>query len=207
MANFSKKTHGENATKGVDLVVSVYDKGHWSKDADKDGKPFVDKEGNPFTREGVYVQQTLHPDSPLAAGQQFLGLKSVDAGEGRVNKNENLYKSQFEQVVAAAGDNVSDLKDKDGNVVGKNYGVKADIMFKGETGSRYALMNTKTLAPSELSVAEIGDRTINDRVFEVQAEAKAAKAAAKEAAAKEAPVAEAQVEAETPAIENDQPEL
>lgn len=200
--------------KDVDLVVSVYDNAHWSKDTDKAGKPLVNKEGEPYKREGVFVQQTVHPESEHAVGQNYLGLRSSDNPRGgRPIVNDNLSKGQFDAVVAAAGDNVSDLKDKDGNVVGKNYGVKADV-FPKDLKDKHWMMNTTTLQPSELSVAEVDGKTIQDRVFQTQAANKASKAADKEAEAR----AEAQAEAladklgEPQAIddglmENDEPQL
>lgn len=208
MANFSKATYGEGSTKGVNLVVSAYDNGAWSKE----GK---DKDGNDVTRSGHFVQQAIHPDDPRAAGQVFLGLKSVPQEDGRYNKNENLYPSQMEALIAAAGDNTSPLLNKDGERVGTNYGVKADVMFAGgkadkdgNKSTRYALLNSKTLEPSELSVAEIDGKTIHDRMFESQAEAKAARDAAREQG-KDAPQAQAQAEAAQEQVEavTDEPEL
>lgn len=208
MANFSKARFGEGATKGVDLVVSVYDNGHWSKEVPgKDG-------AKPTKREGVFVQQTVHPDSPIAAGQTYLGLKAVPGDNGRVNTNENLATSQFAKVVEAAGDNTSPLLNAEGEQVGTNYGVKADIMFggakkgsDGKAGARYALLNSKTLAPSDLSVAPQGDQTINDRIFASQAEAKAARTAAAEAEAPQADAPAVEVETETEAPQAEEPEL
>lgn len=201
MANFSRKTYGEGVTKGVDLVVSVYDNAHWTREG----------------RSGVFVQETIHPDSPRAAGQQFLGLKSIPQGEGRTNKNENRTPNQFDAMVAAAGDNVSDLKDQAGRVVGKNYGIKADVMFAGggkdkdgKPTPRYALANSKTYGPSELSVAEVDGRTINDRIFASQEEAKAARAAADVAKAVETPEVTNEVEAsvkEQAEAGNDEPQF
>lgn len=194
MANLSKKTYGEGVTKGVDLVVAVYDNAHWEKDG----------------RSGVFVQEIINPDSPIAAGQRFLGLKSVDRGDGqRPDKNVNRTPAQFDAMVAAAGDNVAELRDSKGESVGKVLGVKADIMFGGKEGARYALANSKTFAPSELSVADVDGKTVMDRVFDVQREASAAREAAQEAKgvdAPEAPAVEAEVEEQVEAS-NEEPQF
>ena len=106
----------------------------------------------------------------------------------------------------AAGDNVSPLLDKDGETVGKIYGVKADVFFNnGQT-----VINTKSIEKSDLSVAPVEvqvpqadgstvpeTQDIQKRIYSHNETVKAAREAA-QAAAPEAAQAEATAEAPAP---------
>lgn len=175
MANFRGKS-----TKGVDLAVAVYDK-----------SVAIDKETQEVKAQ--YVNAGIHPDSPLAQGpdQTILALNSKrdENSKSGYNNSAPYSGNQYEQMLAAAGDNVAPLLNKDGETVGKVLGLKADLIpARDKSGMA---INTKTLAPSELSVGEIGGKDIQTRTFETQVANKAAKDEQKAA-----PVAEAEAEPE-----------
>lgn len=170
MVNLKSETHGKGATKDVNLFVIAYD-----------GRVARDSDGKETTR---YLDARLHPGDRRAKGETSPALVSKrDANSPSGWNNSARYSAnQFQSIVAAAGDNVVDLEDKDGQVLGKIYGVKADLLInKGEV-----IINTKTVKPSELSVEPNAEgKDIRAQSFDSVNEAKAAREAAKSAAAAE----------------------
>ncbi|WP_311245252.1 MULTISPECIES: hypothetical protein [unclassified Microbacterium] len=206
MVNLKSEVHGKGATKEVNLVVLAYD----NRVAKKDGVV--------TTR---YLDARVHPGDRRAPGDTNLALVTKDDPKAPGGKSNSARYSanQFEAIKQAAGDNVTDLVDRDGTVSGKIYGVKADLLInKGEV-----VINTKTLDGPGLSIADENGKDIRTRIFDSMAEAKAARAAAKEAAAAEkSAAAEAEVDApdaarepvlvgagapDAPVASSDQPEL
>lgn len=175
MADFRKETHGAGSMKGVNLVVIAYDNR-------------VAKKDDVVTTH--YLDARIHPDDRRAAGQTTLALvsKKDEKSPSGYNNSARYSASQFEAIQTAAGDNVTDLKNQDGTVVGKIYGIKADVMVSSEG----VIANTKTVEASELSVADDEKgRDIRARIFDSQRTAKAAAQAAKAAAPEKAAEAEA----------------
>lgn len=190
MANLKTATHGKGAMKGVNLVVISYDNGVHTNDKTK--------------AVSRYLDARVSPQDERAAGQTSLALVTRKTDRGYSNSERYTSKEdgtgQFEQIVEAAGDNVAPLTDKEGNVVGNIYGVKADV-FPSKGG---LVINTKTLEASDFSVGnDDKGRDIREQIFDSQREAKAAR----EAAAPQAEAPEAEAQAEAPQAENDEPGL
>lgn len=165
--------------KDVNLVVIAYD----NRVAKKDGEITTH-----------YLDARIHPSDSRAAGQTTLALVSKkDANSPSGYNNSARYSAgQFQAIQEAAGANVTDLTNQNGDVVGKIYGVKADLLISNGD----VIANTKTLAPTELSVLpDPSGRDIRTQIFESMNAAKAARAAA----TAEAPAAEAAPEVEAPA--------
>ncbi|MDP9903199.1 hypothetical protein [Arthrobacter bambusae] len=200
--DFRKQTRGENALKKVPLVIAFYDNGvaPSRKEPGKVGAYFGSAYG--------------HPDASIGKNQTNLALlterKDVD-GEKRYNHSTAFYPEQMEAIKAAAGDNTAPLLDKEGNRRGTIYGVTADLMsvkreIDGEKKAVGFMPNTKTLAASEFSVAEVDGKTINQRIFESERAAVAARDAKHAEAKQIEPVAEAAAEAEAETeVESEQP--
>lgn len=175
MADFRKETHGPGAMKGVNLVVLAYDNR-------------VAK--NPETSEVSthYLDARIHPEDRRAAGQSSLALvsKKDDKSPTGYNNSARYSAGQFAAIQKAAGDNVTDLTDQKGNVVGKIYGVKADVLVSKDG----VIANTKTLEASEHSVHDDAQgQDIRSKIFATMKASKAAREAAKE------------TQTETPAVE------
>lgn len=189
--DFRKDSRGTGATKGVDLFISFYE------------NAVVEKDGAVTAH---YGEAYGHPDAPVSKDQSNLALvtqRTERDGKTLFSHSAPFYPKQMEAIIEAAGDNTAPLKNKDGKVVGTIYGVKADVMTSQSKGKTIGFIpNTKTLQPSELSVAEVGGLDIRSRAFAAMKEAKAAREAEK---AKEAPVAE--VEAEQVLEHDNEPEL
>lgn len=180
MADLRKETHGPGALKDVNLVVIAYD----NRVAKKDGEITTH-----------YLDARIHPGDRRAAGQTTLALvsKPDSKSPSGINNSARYSAGQFASIVEAAGDNVSDLTNKDGAVVGKIYGVQSDLLISGAE----VIANTKTLKPTELSVGpDEKGRDIRTQIFDSMREAKAAREAAKNA-----PEASAEAAVETPAVE------
>lgn len=196
----------KGSTRGVDLAVLVYD-----------NAKYVDPKKNEVT--AVYANAQMHPDSPLAEGQRSLSLSTRKDDNGKYNSNVRYTPKQIEAMETAAGDNVSPLLDKNGDTVGKIYGVKGDVFFN----SGQTVINTKTVEKSDLSVAPVEvevaqpdgstvleTQDIQKRIYShnetVKAAREAAKAAAPAAAQPEA-TAEAQAPEAAQAEAQSEPEL
>lgn len=182
MADLRKEVHGAGSMKGLDLAVIAYD----NRVARKDDKI--------TTR---YLDVRIHPGDRRAEGQTQLALvsKKDEKSPTGYNNSERYSEGQFEAIVEAAGDNVTDLTNKAGDVVGKIYGVNADLLV---SGARELVINTKTVKGSELSVApnEAGV-DIRQQMFDSMKAAQAAREAAKATEA-ETSAPEASVEAPAP---------
>jgi hypothetical protein len=186
MADLRKEIHGPGSMNGVELVVFAYD-----------NRIAKDKVSGKTTTH--YLDLRIHPEDRRAPGQTNLALvsKKDDKSPTGYNNSARYSAGQFEAIEQAAGDNVQPLTNQKGEVVGKIYGIKADLLINnGEV-----IANTKTVAASELNIEPQGNLDIRGRIFESMKEAKAAKGAvatpevAAEAAV-EAPVAAAEVAAE-----------
>jgi len=165
MADFRKETHGAGSMKGVNLVVIAYDNR-------------VAKKDDVITTH--YLDARIHPEDRRAAGQTTLALvsKKDEKSPSGYNNSARYSAGQFEAIKEAAGDNVTDLTKEDGTVVGKIYGIKADLLVSNGD----VIANTKTLEASEHSVLPTPDgRDIRARIFETMNAAKAAREAAKNA--------------------------
>ncbi|MFJ2662593.1 hypothetical protein [Arthrobacter koreensis] len=144
---------------------------------------------NNVTRDGKsrYLDVQVNAKDPRGPGQTNLHLVTTRStgpdGKPRISNGAPYSTAQFEAIKEAAGDNVVTLPS--GASV---YAVKADLMPSSRKSG--LVMNTKQLAPSELTI----DGEVLDNQFASVAEAKAAKQA--EATAVEAPAAEAAVQAD-----------
>lgn len=183
MADLRKETHGAGAMKDVNLVVIAYD----NRVAKKDGEVTTH-----------YLDARIHPGDRRAPGQTALQLvsKKDEKSPSGYNNSARYSAGQFEAIKEAAGDNVVDLTNTANEVVGKIYGVKADLLISGSE----VIANTKTLTASELSVGpDAQGRDIRKQIFDSMAEAKAAREAAKTAPAADV-VAEAEAVVEEAAV-------
>lgn len=172
MADFRKETHGPGSLKSVDLVVMAYDGRHAPR-------PGPDGVQEPITTR--YLDARIHPEDRRAAGQTTLALvaKKDASSPSGYNNAARYSENQFQAIVEAAGDNRTDLLNKDGVKVGDIYGVKADLLVNNGD----VIINTKSVATSELNVAPDADgKNIQQRMFETMAATKAAREAAREAA-------------------------
>lgn len=173
---------GKGSMTAVNLVVSVYDNA-----VTKDGK------------ESVYADVQVDSRDARAEGQRNLHLRSVAAEKPDGTKGYAVTvpysKSQFDKIVAAAGDNVTPLLNVAGEPVGRVLGLKASIM--PSTRDNGLVINTaKDLGASEFAVDE---NTLDAQFASVKAASQAA------AEAKAAQAAEPAAEAETvePAAEQE----
>lgn len=176
MADLRKETHGPGSMKGVNLVVIAYD----NRVAKKDDKITTH-----------YLDARIHPGDTRAPGQTTLALvsKKDPKSPSGYNNSARYSAGQFAAIQEAAGDNVTDLTNQAGAVVGKIYGVKADLLISNSE----VIANTKTLEPTELSVGpDASGKDIRAQIFESMKAAKDARSAAAAAAAA--------VELETPAV-------
>lgn len=183
MVDLRKDTHGAGSTKGLNLAVIAYDKS-------------VAKNKETGEIRSHYLDARLHPEDQRAAGQTTLALVTDKDPKSRSGySNTRPYSaSQMDAIKEAAGDNVAPLLTKDGEEVGKIYGVKADVLFNQGA----AIVNTKTVESSDLSVGPVDGKDIQTRIFDSQAQARQARDAAKAAKAAEA---QAAPQAETAAPE------
>jgi len=84
-----------------------------------------------------------------------LHLETRTDKEGKVNNGLPYSISQLEAIAKVAGDNKQDILDKEGNVIGTAYGVRADIMLKpNNKGVTHAYINTKTLGEATQPLPE-----------------------------------------------------
>lgn len=175
MADLRKETHGPGSMKGVNLAVISYDNR-------------VAKKDDVVTTH--YLDARIHPGDTRAPGQTSLALVSKKDAKSPTGYNNSARYSagQFEEIQKAAGDNVADLTNTAGEVVGKIYGVKADLLI---TSSKEMIANTKTLEASDFSVGDNeAGKDIRTQIFDSMKEAKNARTAAA-AEAPEAVAAEA----------------
>lgn len=171
------KGRGKEAFTARELIAV-----HFPNQVTKDGKTsFLDIQMNAEGLAKDEHQANLH----LATSR-----REVD-GKQYINNTVGYSAAQFDEIKKAAGDNVVTLES--GATV---YGFKGDLMAK--KGS-HLLVNTKTLAPSEL--------TIDENVLSKQAEvAKAAKEAVKnEPVAETAPTGRTRKSA--PAVNTTEPSV
>lgn len=136
MVDLRSRTHGAGATQGVNLVVMAYD-----------DRVVPDAESGVATH---YLDARVHPGDRRAPGQIDLALVSKKgAGSTTGFANSARYTPlQLASIEEAAADNVADLTDAAGVVVGRVYGVKADLLID----SGVIVLNTRTLSSTELSV-------------------------------------------------------
>lgn len=186
MADLRKETHGAGSMSGVNVVVMAYD----NRKSERDGKV------------AVYLDARIHPGDKRGPGQTNLALvskKQPKATSGYDN-TARYSETQFAAIQAAAGDNVTDLTTLNGEVVGKIYGLKADLLINQQ---KEVILNTTKLAASDLSVkANAEGKDIRTQIFDAQRAASAARDAATKAkeSAVETPAAEAPA-VEEPAAE------
>lgn len=187
MADLRKETHGAGSMSGVNVIVLAYD----NRQSERDGKV------------AHYLDARIHPGDRRGPGQTNLALvsKAQPKAQSGFDNTARYSATQFEAIKQAAGDNVSDLTLLDGKVVGKIYGLKADLLINQQ---KEVILNTTKLAPSDLSVKPNAEgKDIRTQMFDAQRAAKAARDEAAKAAKEttvEAPAAEAPV-VETPATE------
>ena len=166
MVDLRSKIHGASATQGVNLVVMSYD--------DR-----VDAGRESVTH---YLDARVHPGDRRAPGQINLALVSKKEGRS-TSGHDNSAEYSAEQlacIAEAAGDNVMPLVDSAGHVVGRVFGVRADLLINNGA----VVVNTKTLAPTDLSVApDEAGRDIRAQIIASTASARRARDAARARAA------------------------
>jgi hypothetical protein len=148
MVDLRSRTHGAGATKGVNLVVLAYDDLIADRAAD-DAVHFLDVR--------------VHPGDRRAPGQVDLALvpKRMERSTVGFDHAAGYSAEQLEAIEKAAGDNVTDLRDARGEVIGKVYGVKADLLIN----SGEVVVNTKTLEATALSVSpDVDGRDIRAQI-------------------------------------------
>ncbi len=94
-----------------------------------------------------HLDARVHPGDRRAPGETDLALVPAAAG-GRWEHSAPYTADQLASIATAAGDNATELVDSRGEVVGRVYGVRADLLI--DDGA--VVVNTKTLSATELSV-------------------------------------------------------
>lgn len=169
--------------KGRDLIVLAHDKQVHTVESEKTG--------NKITRHYLDIQVDARD---LREGEDAKNLHletRTDKESKKVNNGLPYSTSQLEAIAKVAGDNKQDILDKEGNVIGTAYGVRADIMLKpNNKGVTHAYINTKTLGeasqplPENVKSAQIeamSQSKAEPAVEEVQEAPKKAKRASKKA--------------------------
>ncbi|MBO9625759.1 MAG: hypothetical protein J7484_05220 [Microbacterium sp.] len=133
MVDLRARIHGAGATRGVNLVVMEFD-----------GRAVADADGAVTTH---LLDAVVHPGDRRAPGETDLAL--VPSGEGDDAPSAGYSAEQFRAIAEAAGGNVTDLVDAAGVVVGRAYGVRADLLVSDGR----LVVNTKTVAATELPVS------------------------------------------------------
>ncbi|KQQ64762.1 hypothetical protein [Microbacterium sp. Leaf320] len=141
MVDLRSKIHGAGATQGVNLVVMAYH-----------ARVARDAEGVVITH---FLDARVHPGDRRAPGQTSLALVSKkDATSTTGFANSARYTPlQLASIEQAAADNATDLIDVSGRVVGRAFGVRADLLIN----SGEVVVNTRTLTATELSVGDDED--------------------------------------------------
>lgn len=136
MVDLRSRTHGPGATKGVNLVVLAYDDRLVVGD-DADGAVH-------------HLDARVHPGDRRAPGETELALVPAreEPSDGEFENSARYTATQLVAIAEAAGDNTAPLLDASGAVVGRAYGVRADLLINDGD----VVLNTKTLEPTELSV-------------------------------------------------------
>ncbi|MFS0851973.1 hypothetical protein [Microbacterium sp. 179-I 3D4 NHS] len=168
MVDLRSRTHGAGATKGVNLVVMAYD-----------DLVAADPAGDGPTH---YLDARVHPGDRRAPGQVDLALvvRKTERSPSVHDHAAGYSAEQLASIEKAAGDNAADLVDANGATVGRVYGVKADLLIN----SGEVVVNTKTLEPTELSVAaDTAGRDIRTQIVEATRAAAEARRAARATAA------------------------
>lgn len=132
--------------KGRDLIVLAHDKQVHTVESEKTG--------NKITRHYLDIQVDAR-DLREGEDAKNLHLETRTDKEGKVNNGLPYSTSQLEAIAKVAGDNKQDILDKEGNVIGTAYGVRADIMLKpNNKGVTHAYINTKTLGEASQPLPE-----------------------------------------------------
>lgn len=141
MVDLRSSTHGAGATRAVNLVVLAYDDRVASGD---DGQAAVH-----------YLDARVHPGDRRAPGETDLALvrRIGDRAVSGFDNSAGYTARQLASIEAAAGGNVTDLTDPTGEVIGKGYGVRADLLID----DGHVVVNTKTLSATPLSVGPDAD--------------------------------------------------
>lgn len=133
--------------KGRDLIVLAHDKQVHTVESEKTG--------NKITRHYLDIQVDARD---LREGEDAKNLHletRTDKESNKVNNGLPYSTSQLEAIAKVAGDNKQDILDKEGNVIGTAYGVRADIMLKpNNKGVTHAYINTKTLGEATQPLPE-----------------------------------------------------
>lgn len=157
VVDLRSRIHGAGATRAVNVAVLTYD----DRVATADG------------RVTHFLDVRVHPGDRRAPGEVDLALVR-EARCGRPANSAPYSTDQLAAIERVAGDNVSDLRDADGAVVGRVYGIRADLLIDGGA----VVANTKTLRSSDLSVRpDAHGRDIRDQIEMSVALARDARAA------------------------------
>jgi hypothetical protein len=170
VVDLRSRIHGAGATRGVNIVVMAYD-------------------DRVVTDDGLvthFLDARVHPGDRRAPGETDLALVP-EASDGRPVHCAPYSDDQIAAIERAAGDNVSDLIDVAGIVVGRAYGIRADLLI--EAGA--VVVNTKTLRKSDLSVRrDAHGRDIRDQIESSVRLARRAQASIRAAALEEPALAQ-----------------
>lgn len=144
MVDLRSRIHGAGATRAVNIVVLAYD-------------DHVVTDGGVITH---HLDARVHPGDRRAPGETDLALVPAASG-GRLANSAPYSADQLASIARAAGDNTCDLSDPTGALVGRAYGIRADLLI--DDGA--VVVNTKTLRPTELSVrADVHGRDIRAQI-------------------------------------------
>ncbi|WP_091233959.1 hypothetical protein [Microbacterium sp. 3J1] len=140
MVDLRARTHGAGATRAVNLVVLAYDE-----------RVAAGEDGEVTTH---YLDARVHPGDRRAPGETDLALvRRTGARAISGFDNSAAYSpTQLASIEEAAGPNVTELTDPNGAIVGRGYGVRADLLI----AAGHVVVNTRTVEPTALSVAPDG---------------------------------------------------
>ncbi|MFF7292658.1 hypothetical protein ACFY9N_09010 [Microbacterium sp. NPDC008134] len=136
MVDLRSRTHGPGAMKGVNLVVLAY----------VDRVVFAGADGDIVH----HLDARVHPGDRRAPGETELALVPTkeEPSAGAFENSARYTAAQLAAIAETAGENTTPLRDARGAVVGRAYGVKADLLINDGD----VVVNTKTLEVTDLSV-------------------------------------------------------
>ncbi|OAN40203.1 hypothetical protein [Microbacterium sp. H83] len=156
MVDLRACTHGVGATKSVNLVVLAYD-----------DRVASSEDGGSTTH---YLDARVHPGDRRAPGETDLALvrRTGERATAGFDNSAGYSAGQLASIEEAAGGNVTELTDPSGAVVGRGYGVRADLLIDGG----HVVVNTRTVGPTPLSVGpDVRGRDIRRQIEESTAAA------------------------------------
>ena len=143
MAEFRRDpAHPDASTKGVNVIVLIYDKGGVGTSVSDKGK------ANNLYNLDVSINQEPGANPNLRPQYNEHFHTSYDKKKGEFSNTAPYYESQMEDVMEAAGQNTQPYIGKSGQKLGNAFAVKGNVMIK----RGQAILDTRTLEPSDVEL-------------------------------------------------------